>query len=102
VPILDVGPSEDTPSNEFVVGEAICSGDSGGPALSEQGAVIGVVSNGGNGNFDPDRPELGCIGPDTTNTYTRLAPFDELIAEAFELAGAKPTLESDTDTVLAD
>jgi hypothetical protein len=93
VRILDVGPSSETPSNEFVVGESICSGDSGGPALSERGAVVGVVSSGGNGMFDPLHPELGCVGPQTRNTYTRLAPFERLIEQAFAAAGATPTVE---------
>ncbi|MEY4575550.1 MAG: hypothetical protein RL701_253, partial [Pseudomonadota bacterium] len=93
VPILDVGPSPETPPHELLVGESICSGDSGGPALSDRGAIIGVVSSGGNGSFDEFRPELGCIGPDTTNIYTRVAPFSELVARAFTLAGATPLVE---------
>jgi hypothetical protein len=93
VPVVDVGPSRTTPSNDLVVGEAICSGDSGGPALSAKGAVIGVVSSGGNGRNDPNHPAAGCIGRDTTNVYTRLAPFTKLIRDAFSEAGAKPKLE---------
>lgn len=93
VAIVDVGPSADTPSHEFLVGEAICSGDSGGPALSSAGAVVGVVSSGGNGRFDPSNPARGCIGPDTTNIYSRLAAFKSLTKQAFKEAGASPTLE---------
>lgn len=95
VEVLDVGPSQDTPPNELVVGESVCSGDSGGPALSASGAVVAVVSSGGNGSFDLLRPELGCIGPETTNTYTRVAPFDRVVTEAFAAADATPTLEVD-------
>ena len=94
VSIVDVGPSADTPSHEFVVGEAICSGDSGGPALSAAGAVVGVVSSGGNGRFDPSNPASGCIGADTTNIYTRLAAFKSLTKLAFKEAGAMPELEA--------
>ncbi|MDB4974480.1 MAG: hypothetical protein JWN48_2821 [Myxococcaceae bacterium] len=39
VSILDVGPSAETASRQMVVGESICSGDSGGPALSQRGAA---------------------------------------------------------------
>jgi V8-like Glu-specific endopeptidase len=93
VAIVDVGPSADTPSHEFVVGEAICSGDSGGPALSSAGAVVGVVSSGGNGRFDPNNPARGCIGADTTNIYSRVAAFKSLTKLAFKEAGAAPVLE---------
>ncbi len=93
VPVLDVGPSRSTPPNDLVVGEAICSGDSGGPALSAKNAVIGVVSSGGNGRFDPNNPAAGCIGKNTTNVYTRLAPFAKLIRQAFAEASATPKLE---------
>ncbi|MDB4990813.1 MAG: hypothetical protein JWN04_5991 [Myxococcaceae bacterium] len=95
VAILDVGPSEQTASHQMVVGESICSGDSGGPALSQQGAVIGVVSYGGGGgsDADPTRPSASCTGPTARNTYTRIAPFASLIRSAFKLAKHTPSLE---------
>jgi len=91
--VTDVGPSSETPSHELTVGEGICSGDSGGPALSARGAVVGVVSSGGNGRYDDANPAAGCIGADTTNTYSRVAPFARLVRRAFKEAGAKPQLE---------
>lgn len=93
VPILDVGPSAETPAHDMVVGESICSGDSGGPALSQRGAVIGVVSYGGNGSYDPSRPSASCVGASARNTYTRVAPFASLIRRAFRAAGHEPKLE---------
>ncbi|MCA9647846.1 MAG: S1 family peptidase, partial [Myxococcales bacterium] len=39
--------------NEFQGDTGICSGDSGGPALDDQGRVIGVVSRGGQGCSTP-------------------------------------------------
>ena len=93
VPILDVGPSADTPPHDMVVGESICSGDSGGPALSRAGAVIGVVSYGGNRDPDPTRPAGSCLGSSARNTYTRIAPFATLIKSAFKTAGHTPVLE---------
>jgi MYXO-CTERM domain-containing protein len=70
-------------SNEFEVGESICEGDSGGPALSEQtGAVIGVVSRGG-----------ACT--DTYgHVYESLSGFASLFQQAFAVAGGAPTDES--------
>ena len=79
-----VSPSK-TPlgTHEFEVGKSICQGDSGGPAISEQtGAVLGVVSRGGNCDED-----FGHI-------YTTTAGFESLFTEAFALAGASPLLES--------
>ncbi len=56
VPILSVT------SSEFSVGEATCSGDSGGPALDETtGEIVGVVSRG---------PQP-CEGAAAGNIYTR-------------------------------
>ena len=75
--------------HEFEVGRSICEGDSGGPAISERtGAVIGVVSRGGNCNED-----FGHI-------YTTTAGFSALFEEAFTLAGAQPVREAgDRDDV---
>ncbi|HEY6879417.1 MAG TPA: S1 family peptidase [Polyangiales bacterium] len=93
VPIIDVGPSTTAAPHEMAVGEAICSGDSGGPALSAQGAVIGVVSYGGNGSGDWFEPAASCLGKSTRNTYTRVAPFAALIDAAFKAAKHTPQRE---------
>jgi secreted trypsin-like serine protease len=67
VPLVAVG------AREFEVGEATCSGDSGGPALDESsGAVWGVVSRG-------SRP---CDARDARNTYTRIDAHGDLLARA--------------------
>lgn len=59
---------------EFTVGEATCSGDSGGPAIDpDTGEVIGVVSRGG--------PR--CEGPGVHNIYTRVDTYAWLMEEAF-------------------
>lgn len=64
----------DVSSAEFTVGEATCSGDSGGPAIDEDtGEVIGVVSRGG----------PSCDGSDVHNIYTRVDTYAWLIEEAF-------------------
>lgn len=68
--------------HEFEVGKSICEGDSGGPALSEEtGAIIGVVSRGGNcdDNFG--------------HIYTATSGFADLFDRAFEIAGGAPIIE---------
>ena len=101
IAITGVGPQEDedqmpVPPNEFRVGESICSGDSGGPAIADTGAVIGVVSRGGNQRQqDPQNPAKSCIGG--SNLYTKVQPFKDLILSAYEAAEAEPWLEGGPD-----
>jgi hypothetical protein len=69
----------------FVVTEGPCQGDSGGPAFSEEtGALAGVYSISASA-------DCGALG--IRNIYTTLAPFEDLILEAFEYAGREPLLE---------
>lgn len=85
-------------NSEFLVGESICSGDSGGPTLSAKGAVVGVVSRGGGGGSgtpDPNNPSASCIGQNVFNFYTHLSEKAALVAQAFAAAGAEPRTEGD-------
>lgn len=60
-------------TREFEVGEATCSGDSGGPALDEaSGSILGVVSRG-------SQP---CDAAGARNTYTRIDAHGDLLARA--------------------
>lgn len=69
--------------HEFEVGRSICRGDSGGPAISEDtGAVVGVVSRGGDCNQD-----FGHV-------YTTTAGWQQLFDDAFAIAGGAPIIES--------
>jgi MYXO-CTERM domain-containing protein len=88
----------DVASNEFEVGESICDGDSGGPALSAAGAIVGIVSRGGNDDPSPDAdvPGSGCIDPGASNDFTKVSSFTSLILTAFDAAGAKPIREGET------
>lgn len=72
---------------ELTVGEATCSGDSGGPALDEDtGEVVGVVSRGG----------PSCEGAGVHNIYTRADTFSWLVDEAFaKVAGLDHDGETD-------
>lgn len=99
-----VGPSTEQigiSAVEFEVGEGICSGDSGGPAIAKaSGAVIGIVSRGGNGQSGQN-PAAGCIGAETRNIFSFPAGFKELIMKGFEAAEAEPWLEGGPDPRLA-
>ena len=101
IKVQTVGPSDSTPfgsiaADEFMVGESICEGDSGGPALASTGAVIGVVSRGGNGTaFDPNDLSAGCIG--ALNLYSAATGFKQVILDAYAAAGQEPWLEGQPD-----
>ncbi len=102
VKVIAPGPIEDSSSkvgvgdSEFIVGESICSGDSGGPALSAKGAVVGVVSRGGNSTGNPNNPGSSCTG-DAINFYTQLVTQGALVQRAFDAAGATPLDEGTMD-----
>ncbi len=75
--------------HEFEVGLSSCNGDSGGPAISEQtGAVVGVVSRGGN------------CSSDYGHVYTSTSGFASMFEAAFKFAGGHPIGE--TKTLSAD
>jgi len=100
VSILDVGPESnplgyDVAPNEFAVGQSICDGDSGGPALDAKNAIVGVVSSGGNNTTSTStNPAVTCLGAQTVNLYTETAPFRDVILSAFAAVGATPVLTS--------
>jgi hypothetical protein len=95
--VVAVGPALDLGAAEFTVGEGTCSGDSGGPALSASGAVIGSLSRGGNGNQSPGASE--CIG--SVNLYTSAAAHADFIKSGYAKAGQAPWLEGTPSPLLA-
>jgi V8-like Glu-specific endopeptidase len=62
----------------FTVSEGPCEGDSGGPALAEDGELVGVFSS----------VSSGCTGPSAAPKYTDVSYFESLVEEAFEAAEA--------------
>jgi MYXO-CTERM domain-containing protein len=105
IKVEEIGPNDESiltvPPNEFAVGESICSGDSGGPALaSTTKAIVGIVSRGGNATKpDPNNPASTCINGE--NLYTKVEPFKDLILRGFELIEADPWYENGADPRLA-
>ncbi len=89
-PVLAVGPSDVNPDQTgsaprtFMLGPGACTGDSGGPALSDDtGAAVGVFSILG-----------GVCGTDFAHTtYTQIAPFAVWIRDTFNEVGGEPILE---------
>ena len=109
VKIQALGPKNDSfapvAPNDILVGEAFCQGDSGGPGFAEStGAVIGVVSHGGNGTGNTTVPWGNCVNDGSFtahNFYTRVDTFKDLIIGAYQLAGQDPWLEGGPDPRLA-
>ena len=95
VPIAKVGPSPLRPTGDAIPprtfqsqGAGLCLGDSGGPALSDSGAVIGVFSEYAG----------SCTAPDSVETHTQIAPFiDAIVLPAFQAAGYEPWLEGNSE-----
>jgi MYXO-CTERM domain-containing protein len=69
-------------------GPLLCKGDSGGPALSDNDAVIGTFSE-----------VVGnCADSNASDFFTEIAPFaTDIILPAFEAAGAVPWLEGNSE-----
>ena len=91
-PIYGVG------DGELLVGESACSGDSGSPAFTALGAVVGVASRAGNGKpHDPANAASTCLGPTAHAVYAELRANQALTLRAFAEAGATPWLEGQPD-----
>lgn len=74
---------------EFMLGESACAGDSGSPALSSGGSVIGVAARAGNGKpRDPSNYASTCMGETAHAVYTHLGSLDSLVRRAFAAADA--------------
>lgn len=102
VPITGIGPVL-MPGNvygignaETMFGEAACLGDSGGPAFTDNGVLVGVASRVGNGKpRDPANNAATCTGDTAHSIYTHLGQATELVTRAFAEAGNVPVVEPD-------
>jgi hypothetical protein len=103
IPVTAVGPAVGgVEGSEFEIGEGGCSGDSGGPALSAKGAVVGVISRVGNGQQQSEANRANfCLGSTTKGIYGEPSAHKELVMRAFQAAGAQPWLEGQPDPRLA-
>ncbi|MBX3193106.1 MAG: trypsin-like serine protease, partial [Labilithrix sp.] len=99
VKVEEVGPADRLGPAEFKLGESGCSGDSGGPAFAESGAVLGVLSRGGNGSGAKPGDFNACT--DAENVFSSAAAHRDLILGAYERAGQAPWNEGDPDPRLA-
>jgi hypothetical protein len=73
------------PRTFMTSGPVLCDGDSGGPALTEKNAVVGVFSQ---------FVGLECTDSSATSYFTEVAPFlNDVVLPAFTAAGAEPWLE---------
>jgi hypothetical protein len=94
VTVTRIGPDETGPvltPNEFSFDESICLGDSGGPIFAEAtGAVVGVVSRGGNGTTTGD---LLSSCTRAVNLGPKITPFRELVSRGLARAGAEARVE---------
>jgi hypothetical protein len=105
VSLLGLGPMAypDDPTygvgdGELLLGESACSGDSGSPAISPLGAVVGVASRAGNGKpRDPSNAASTCLGATAHAVYAELGASQALALRAFAQAGASPWLEGQPD-----
>jgi hypothetical protein len=95
VKVIAIGPAPSLGAAELELGESGCAGDSGGPALAASGAVIGVLSRGGNGSGARPGDPANCIG--ANNIFTKTSSFKSLILAAYAKAGQDPWNEGDPD-----
>jgi hypothetical protein len=95
VMVVAVGPAPSIGPAEFELGESGCAGDSGGPALAASGAVLGVLSRGGNGSGATPGDPANCIG--AKNVFTKASSFKDLILAAYAKAGQEPWSEGAPD-----
>ncbi len=96
VKVLSVGPADRLGPAEFRIGESGCAGDSGGPAFAESsGAVLGVLSRGGNDKGGMAGAPEACIGAE--NVFTSTAKYKDLILSAYTKAGQAPWVEGQPD-----
>ena len=100
-----VGPAAEIPdvasavsAGFFTTGEATCRGDSGSPALSTSGAVVGVASSVSRIDLDaPTGTSSDCVSPLARSTFQSLDAIRDFLLEGLAAAGATPWLDGEPD-----
>jgi hypothetical protein len=93
VKVVGTEPNVGSLESEFVIGQAACSGDSGGPMLSESGAVVGIISRVGNGVKPEEGTANFCVGPEAVGICCEPSLHEKVVRAAFAAAGEVPWLE---------
>jgi hypothetical protein len=92
------GVASPVPVGFFSTGEALCRGDSGSPALSTSGAVVGVASAVSRIDLDaPTGTSADCVSPLARSKYQSLASIEAFVLDGFEIAGETPWLDGEAD-----
>jgi len=95
IPVLDVGANRfytgagTIPAGVLSLGPGMCDGDSGGPAISDAGAVVGVASV---------TASFTC-GASPVSVYTQVAEYYDLVIAGFARAGAEPWIEGEASAM---
>ncbi len=105
VSTLAVGPESAVPGEVdavppgfFTVGEGPCRGDSGSPALSGDGALVGLASALSRADLDEfDGTAADCTGKLARGKYQRVDAIRDLVLAAFDEAEAVPWREGEPD-----
>lgn len=96
--VASAGGRDPVPPGYFTTGEAVCHGDSGGPAFATSGAVVGVA-HGVNQPYltTANGTASDCAGVDARSVYVATARERDFILAAFDAAAARPWLEGTPD-----
>ena len=99
VGVLAVGPADSIGPSEFMTGESGCAGDSGGPVFAASGAVVGLLSRGGNGSGAPAGDPASCMDGErpARNMYSSTAAFRTMLLAAYAKAGQEAWPEGGVD-----
>lgn len=82
----------------FAVGEGLCSGDSGSPAIAASGAAVGVASTLSNPDVTtPTGTDADCRGGEARGKYQATSAHADLLRTAFARAGVAPWEEGQAD-----
>lgn len=79
---LAEGEGDIAPRLFSIRGPVMCDGDSGGPAIAEDGGVLGIYTT---------QRGVSCEDEETVNFFVHVPAYEELILEGFQEAGTLPS-----------